>query len=264
MNNNYFEELYRKEREYADNIVRENLTFISGEIPENLLRAMEYSLFSGGKRVRPILVKWSAELGKPAPKMLSRAMAAVEFVHTYSLIHDDLPSMDDDDFRRGKASVHKKFSEAVAILAGDALLTEAFFLLGDSGNSRMVKLLSDNSGARGMVGGQVLDIASHRAASDFAYINELKTARLFKASAAIGAVAGGLDEDGVDKLSCYGINIGKAFQLRDDIMDNEASAEKKALEKALEFIEIAKETVKDFERNRNLIELADFIVKREK
>ncbi len=264
MKSSSFKKLYRSEKEFTENTLKENLSFIGAGVPESLLKTMEYALFSGGKRVRPVLVKWAAELGSPDPLLLSRAMAAVEFIHTYSLIHDDLPSMDDDDMRRGRPSVHKQFSEAEAVLAGDALLTEAFFLLAESGNSRMAEILSDNAGARGMVGGQALDIASDRGSSDFDYINELKTARLFRASAAMGAVAGGLDDEGVDKLSCYGINIGKAFQLRDDIMDDEAPAANKALEEALGFIAVAKETIKDFRKNRNLIELADFIVEREK
>ncbi|MGM0568273.1 MAG: polyprenyl synthetase family protein [Elusimicrobiota bacterium] len=261
MNKNSFIDNYRISKDNADKAVQKHIDSIAPRVPLNLIRAMKYAVNSGGKRVRPVLLEWTAELGNPNDEILTSAMTAIEYIHSYSLIHDDLPSMDDDDFRRGKKTVHVKFGEAIAILAGDALLTESFSLLADTGDCRLVKVLAECSGAMGMVAGQAEDI---QATADIEYINELKTARLFQAAAVMGAIVGGLSDKDVDKMSDYGINIGRAFQLKDDIMDNEASELAKVKKQAGLYNKKAKEMLRTFDKKEKLEELADFIIERKK
>lgn len=256
---NEFEELLFKECALIDAIIAKELKKNIKRVYNPLYKAMEYPLFSGGKRIRPILLKWCAEIGQPEEDVLDKAIAAIEYIHTYSLIHDDLPAMDDDDIRRGNPSSHKKFGEAMAILAGDALLTEAFFLLGQTGIIRLIIELAGSCGACGMVGGQAADINGEK---DTAYINELKTANLFRAAAIMGGITGGADEKLLDKLSHYGINLGLAFQLRDDLLDKEYDYQKKVRAKAKTFVNNAKNAVDGIGNVEKLKDLADFVVKR--
>jgi len=204
-------------------------------LPENfsdskIVEAMRYSALSGGKRIRPFLVMAIANIFNfPANKSLNCA-TAIEFVHVYSLIHDDLPAMDNDDFRRGKLSNHKKFDEATAILAGDALLTLAFELLTNPdthGNAEirceLIKTLSSSAGYKGMVGGQMIDIENiDKKISQEQIINlhSLKTGELFMASAECGAILGGADKKERFALRQYAHDLGLAFQIKDDILDH--------------------------------------------
>jgi geranylgeranyl diphosphate synthase, type II len=216
--------------------------------PKIIHRAMRYSIDAGGKRLRPILVIAGAEAcGSRAAKVLPTA-CALEMVHTYSLIHDDLPAMDDDDLRRGRPTNHKVFGDAVAILAGDALLTQAFRLIAD--NARVsgvspravvdvVRIVSDGAGTRGMVGGQVADVESEdgrwkdsrkrilrspRKLLEFIHLN--KTAALIRASLVSGAVLGGGTRRQVAALDDYGRWIGLAFQVADDVLDRTGDKKK--------------------------------------
>lgn len=203
------------------------------EYPQNLHRAMRYSLFAGGKRIRPVLVLASAEaVGGAAAEALNTA-CAFECIHTYSLIHDDLPAIDNDDMRRGRPTCHKAFGEAAAILAGDALLTAAFELVAatkTSDPSRLIKViteLSKASGSAGMIGGQMVDIESEGAEVPFPvleYIHIHKTGELILAAVRCGAILGGAGQKQIEALSKYGKSIGLAFQIADDILDVEGSA----------------------------------------
>lgn len=205
--------------------------------PHVLQEAMLYSLFAGGKRIRPILAIASFETcGGDASEIVPYA-AALELIHTYSLIHDDLPSMDNDDLRRGKPTNHKVYGEAVAILAGDALLTEAFSLLSDASFCRTIKeadLLKASrevalaSGFKGMVAGQVQDMLSENSEPDeetLQFIHRHKTAALICASVKVGSILSGCEGATLDALAAYGNNIGHAFQVIDDILDVEGNTE---------------------------------------
>lgn len=200
-----------------------------------LIESMRYSLEGGGKRLRPLLVLASSEaLGLKAEDVLPAALA-VEYIHTYSLIHDDLPALDDDDTRRGKPSSHKKFGEAVAILTGDALLTQAFGLLvqlGEQGKFTpiqvlgAVELLASNSGVRGMVGGQLLDVTidtNTYTLPEVEFIHIHKTGAMILASVLMPTKLTACDEAKIQKFRHYGEAIGLAFQISDDLLDTEAS-----------------------------------------
>ncbi len=208
--------------------------------PKVLHEAMRYSLFAGGKRVRPILAIASCEAVGGNIEAVLPAASAIELIHTYSLIHDDLPAMDNDDYRRGRPTNHKKYGEAIAILAGDALLTMAFDMLADInpvGARRrlaptaesiisIIKTLASASGSAGMVGGQAADIeASGKELNlpEVEYIHIHKTGALIRASVCIGAIAGNATNDELYKLTRYGECIGLAFQIADDILDIEGS-----------------------------------------
>ena len=196
------------------------------EYPVSIHRAMRYSVFSGGKRIRPILAMESAmACGGKAEKALPVA-CAIEFIHTYSLIHDDLPSMDDDDYRRGRLTCHKVFGEANAIMAGDALLTLAFNVISKNldpkTSTKIITELSDAIGTKGMVGGQVADLEYRSRRKDkvtLNRINHLKTARLFEASAKAGAMIACADLRKVGAMADFGSSLGLAFQIIDDIID---------------------------------------------
>jgi geranylgeranyl diphosphate synthase type II len=203
----------------------------------DLIKAMNYSLFAGGKRLRPILCMAGAEsVGGDSQKVMPAA-CALELIHTYSLIHDDLPAMDNDDLRRGKPTSHKVFGEAMAILAGDGLLTEAFNMLAglevperiaDDVLKKIIRLISGASGWQGMVGGQAMDIQSEGEEIDSSimdYIHSHKTGALITASVASGAILGGASQAQLDAINIYGEKIGLAFQIADDILDIEGNAE---------------------------------------
>jgi geranylgeranyl diphosphate synthase type II len=202
--------------------------------PASIHTAMRYSVFAGGKRIRPILCYESARLFTADPAGAIPVGCALEFIHTYSLIHDDLPALDNDDLRRGKPTNHKVFGEAIAILAGDALLTLAFQTLANAAiePARRVRVISEIAAAagtvNGMVGGQVADIEAEKKAADSAmleYIHRSKTAALICGSIVAGAIAGGAGDEDIERLRRFGEQIGWAFQVVDDILDvSESSA----------------------------------------
>lgn len=202
-----------------------------GEIarPERLMAAMRHGVLNGGKRLRPFLVMESAALFGADGEAASRVAAALECVHCYSLIHDDLPSMDDDDLRRGQPTVHKAFDEATAILAGDALLTLAFDIIADEATAlpaerraALVLALARAAGAGGMVGGQTLDLEAERNRPDEAGIIRLqamKTGALIRFACEAGAIIAGAAPQDRDRLAEFGSAVGLAFQLADDLLD---------------------------------------------
>jgi len=201
--------------------------------PPSIHAAIRYSVFAGGKRIRPILCLESARIFSSDITPALHPACALEFIHTYSLIHDDLPALDNDDLRRGKPTCHKKFGEALAILAGDALLTLAFETIGatPAAADRRVAMLSEIAAAagtvNGMVGGQVADIEAERKSVDsqmLEYIHRSKTAALIRAAVTSGALCAGAAADDVARLRRFGESIGWAFQVTDDILDVEESS----------------------------------------
>ncbi|WP_193334410.1 polyprenyl synthetase family protein [Devosia beringensis] len=205
-----------------------------GPVAERLVAAMRHGSLEGGKRLRPLLLRQAAAIFNVPMQQALTAGLAVEMVHCYSLIHDDLPAMDDDDLRRGRPTVHKQYDEATAILAGDALLTEAFALLADpqchpdpAVRIALVTELARGSGGGGMVGGQMRDIegeAGGFSGHDIATMQAMKTGALIRASVRMGAILGGADARALAVLTAYAEAAGRAFQLADDILDVTASA----------------------------------------
>ncbi|MDR0517975.1 MAG: polyprenyl synthetase family protein [Fibromonadaceae bacterium] len=198
-------------------------------MPHTLHSAMRYATFAGGKRLRPGLAKAAYELfeGKQSEE-IELAMCALEMLHTFSLIHDDLPCMDNDDFRRGKPTTHKAYDEATAVLAGDALCIFAFELIARTGNASVVEELARSLGTRGMIGGQIVDIESEGKAVDLAtvdYIHYHKTAALIEASLVIGALLANVKKEELTHIREFGRGIGLVFQIVDDILDIESSTE---------------------------------------
>jgi geranylgeranyl diphosphate synthase type II len=201
--------------------------------PASIHTAMRYSVFAGGKRMRPILCLETARIFSSDVGPALHPACALEFIHTYSLIHDDLPALDNDDLRRGKATCHKKFGDALAILAGDGLLTLAFETIGATPvpAERRTAILTEVAGAagtiNGMVGGQVADIEAERKPVDeqmLEYIHRSKTAALIRASVTAGALCAGAGAEDVGRLRRFGETIGWAFQVTDDILDVEESS----------------------------------------
>jgi geranylgeranyl diphosphate synthase type II len=198
--------------------------------PEKLHRAMRYSLFAGGKRLRPALVLAAGEALGAAPDLLMPAACAIEMIHTYSLIHDDLPAMDNDDLRRGRPTCHRAFGEAVAILAGDALLTQAFRVLASEAGAldpaRQVRVIREIASAAGtvdaLIGGQMADIESEGkqvTPAALEYIHRSKTGAMITASVVVGGIIAGGTEIQIERLRAYGERTGLAFQIADDILD---------------------------------------------
>lgn len=200
------------------------------EYPSSIHAVMRYSTFAGGKRLRPALVMAAYEtcggaFGDPNPTL---AGAALEMLHTFSLMHDDLPCMDDDDFRRGKPTAHRAFTEALAVLGGDALCIFAFSCLARIGRIDIVAETAEALGTNGMIGGQVVDIESEGKTVDGTvvdYIHQKKTAALITASVRVGAQLADADEDTLARLTAYGESVGLAFQIVDDILDEEGTTE---------------------------------------
>ena len=220
------------------------------EGPEaHVVEAMRYATLDGGKRMRPFLVLQGASLFNVANSSALRAAVAIEMVHCYSLVHDDLPAMDDDDLRRGRPTVHKKFDEATAILAGDALLTRAFRVLGDAAThgdaavrADLVVALAEAAGAAGMVGGQMLDLLAEKTPLDIGGITRLqrlKTGALIAFSAEAGAILGKAPMPARLALRAYAHDLGLAFQIADDLLDAEGTEE-----------EVGKKTGKDAARGK--------------
>jgi len=212
------------------NSVLESLLPDDGSI---LTKATRYSVLNGGKRLRPLLVYLSSELGNSTNESQDLVSCAVELIHCYSLIHDDLPSMDDDSLRRGLPTCHKKFGEAIAILAGDALQPMAYSLLTHSNEIedklkvKLVALLSRACGQNGMVEGQILDISDNKSLSleELDYMHSKKTGSLIKTCLEMGGLISYLQINDIDLLKEYGEKIGLAFQIRDDIIDLESPSE---------------------------------------
>ncbi|QSQ25057.1 polyprenyl synthetase family protein [Pyxidicoccus parkwayensis] len=218
----------------VETLLRERMDrLVPAGTPPKLAEAMRYSLMAGGKRLRPVLCLTFADLvarASNASAVAGDAACALEYVHTYSLVHDDLPAMDDDDYRRGRPTNHKVYGEAMAILAGDALLTEAFTLVASGPEpvrAALCRELAVGSGAAGMVGGQVLDIAEDRpAALDYLLrLHRLKTGALIRAACRMGVVAAGGDADSLARADSYGDAVGLAFQIADDVLDVTATPE---------------------------------------
>lgn len=269
------------------------------ELPFSLHKSMRYSVFAGGKRIRPILMLAACDAVGGDISLAMPAACAMEMIHTYSLIHDDLPAMDDDDFRRGNPTNHKVFGEAIAILAGDALLTEAFILMSRVEPSaslppeavlRVIQEIAHCAGSHGMVGGQVVDMESEgKAEMDLAtvqYIHTHKTGALIKASVKAGAILGGADEAQLASLTTYGEAIGLAFQIADDILDIEGTTEEigkdagsdeargkatypavmglaESKKRAVELVDMALESLAGFDHRADpLRDIATYIVKR--
>jgi len=200
--------------------------------PETIHKAMRYSLFAGGKRIRPVLALAAAEAvsGGQDCKGIEPVACALELIHTYSLIHDDLPALDNDDLRRGRPTCHKVFGEAMAILAGDALLTLAFGLLstGESPMSIVAELASSAGCVGGMIAGQVHDIEGEGKPPNAELLDRIhhaKTGALLRASVRMGAMQAGASVEQLETLSRYGTHIGLAFQIVDDLLDIEESSE---------------------------------------
>ena len=250
--------------------------YLPGEdtIPHQIHRAMRYSVYSGGKRIRPILAIAACEACGGRRVDAVPAACAIEIIHTYSLIHDDLPSMDNDDLRRGKPSCHKRFSEGTAILAGDGLLTLAFEILSTQRNgiiaSTIVKELALAVGTLGMIGGQMIDLENKGKDVDLPtleYMNAHKTGALIATSLKIGAIAARTTKRKVKAIWRYGEFLGLAFQVVDDILDKEGYAKllgaAEARREANSFIEKAKDSLYPLgKRARVLKALADYILER--
>jgi len=245
--------------------------------PPVIHRAMRYSVFSGGKRIRPMLLLESARACGGGVSEALPAACAIELIHTYSLIHDDLPSMDDADTRRGIASCHRKFGEAVAVLAGDALLTLAFGLLaGIKRPAKIKRIITDTAhaiGSFGMIGGQVVDLEVQRRGKldlpKAEYINLHKTASLIAVSVKAGAIIAGASQKVTKSLQAYGEYLGLAFQIVDDILDKDGYVEifgiNGAREEAARLVEGAKSKLQVLGKNaNNLSYLADYVLRRRK
>ena len=248
--------------------------------PPRLAEAARYALFGGGKRVRPCLALLSAEaMGGDFQSALPWA-AAIEMVHTYSLIHDDLPSMDDDDIRRGRPTVHRQFDEATAILAGDALLTEAFALISRSAPDpryaqNWCRLLAEASGGRGMVGGQVDDIKGVTDLEELVSMQKKKTGALIAASVVGGGVIADVSPEWMARLERFGDALGMLFQITDDLIDQEQDADRDAnsflhhlsyeevIKERDRWAAIAKESLEGANSKHALSHFVDYICHRE-
>ena len=223
-----FDQRTKEYREYTEKFLTDYYARFAGEPQKTLYESMQYSLLAGGKRLRPIFAYEFCRMCGADWKKAAPFACAVEMIHTYSLIHDDLPAMDNDDFRRGRPTNHKVFGEAMAILAGDALLTDAFtvatltevkslYAMRDA-----IGVLSECAGSNGMVGGQVLDIQAEQrelTEQEVLDIQSRKTGCLINAACALGAIAGGANEKQYDAACQFAASLGLAFQIRDDMLD---------------------------------------------
>ena len=294
-------------REYLEDkkkIVEGNLKELLGnyenKYPEKLSEAMEYAVMNGGKRIRPILMYMICDLFEKnnckSYDKIKEIAAALEFIHCYSLVHDDLPAMDNDDYRRGKLTVHKKYNEAIGVLVGDVLLTEAFGIiansksLGDKNKIEIISKLSEYAGFFGMVGGQFVDMESENKKVEIdtlKYIHAHKTGKLLTAAIELPMIALDIEREKREKMVEYSKLLGIAFQIKDDILDIEGNFEeigKKSndtqnekttypsifgLEKSKkllqEYLEKAKKIIEnEFEGNQLFLELTDYFGNRKK
>ena len=207
----------------------DNFLLPETEKPESIHKAIRYSVFSGGKRFRASLCIAANETMNGDMERVLPVAAGIELIHTYSLIHDDLPCMDNDDLRRGKPTLHKVFGENIAVLAGDALNALAFDLVSWAEDPRLIRILARAIGTKGMIGGQVADVESNGKSDisekDIRYIHTKKTAKLINASLEMGAVTAGAALEKIEIIKNFGSRIGLAFQIVDDILDIESSSE---------------------------------------
>ena len=289
----WFKEKVKIVDEYLSRIIEER------ENPQKIIyEAMNYSLLSEGKKLRPVLLLGAYELFRDDLKEALPFACAMEMIHTYSLIHDDLPAMDNDDYRRGKLSNHKKYGQATAILAGDGLLNKAFETgLEASINSKSMnavkalKIIADSSGTEGMIGGQVVDMEGEEiinSIEDLKYMYSLKTGAILKSSVIAGAQLAGADEEEMRQLGSYAEKIGIGFQIEDDILDVTGTPEKlgkavgsdaankkityltfKSIEEARQDVEkFTQEAIESLSmfggRAEYLVELAKFLTNRER
>ena len=264
-------------------------------LQDNVAKAMDYSLEAGGKRIRPVLVLAFCNMCGGDYKKAAAPAAAIEMIHTFSLIHDDLPCMDDDDFRRGKPSCHKQFDEATAVLAGDALAIRPFEIiaksteLSDTAKVRIIAELANSSGAEGMIGGQIIDIENEKRnvvdEENLHTMYLLKTGKLIKTSCIMGCIAAGADDEKIKYAEKYAECLGMAFQIIDDILDvtgneqllgkpvgSDAEENKttfvtifgieKAREEAEKYTKQAMDILDKFDNNEFLKELTEYMLNR--
>lgn len=266
-----------------------------GVYPPLIHQAMRYSVLGGGKRFRPALLIASAEVAGGTARDVLQAACAIELIHTYSLIHDDLPAMDNDDYRRGKPTNHKVYGETIALLAGDALLTLAFKLLTECTGKpadivRVIHEVADGAGTGGLIGGQVVDTFSTEKEIDtttLEYIHRNKTGSLYRISVRAGAILAGAGAEELAHLTEYGENLGLAFQIKDDILDIEGDEKKlgkpvgsdmrnkkatypalfgleSSKEKARSAVESAKKALQQFGREADFLRvLVEYVIKRD-
>ena len=293
-------EYLEEKKKVVENSLRELLGNYRGKYPEKLAEAMEYAVMNGGKRIRPILMYMICDLFEKnnceSYDKIKEIAAALEFIHCYSLVHDDLPAMDNDDYRRGKLTVHKKYNEAIGVLVGDALLTEAFGIiansksLGDKNKIEIISRLSEYAGFFGMVGGQFADIESEHKKVEIdtlKYIHAHKTGKLLIAAIELPMIALNIENEKYQKMVEYSKLLGIAFQIKDDILDIEGDFEeigkksndvenekttypsifgldesKRLLQEYLE--KARKIIVDDFNGNQLFLELTDYFGNRKK
>lgn len=230
MDSEKFGQMIKERREEAERILQDYLPPVSGS-QQTVLEAMAYSVLAGGKRLRPILMLESYRLFGGSGKVIEPFVAAIEMIHTYSLVHDDLPAMDNDKYRRGKLTTHAKYGEAMGILAGDGLLTYAFETAGAAFSmtddparvGRAIQVLARKAGIYGMLGGQVIDVESEgkpgMTLERITQIHTLKTAALMESSLMIGAILAGATEYQIGQMEQIARSVGIAFQIQDDILD---------------------------------------------
>lgn len=264
--------------------------------PQGIIyEAMRYSVFAGGKRLRPVLMLMTCEMCGGDINEVMPFACALEMIHTYSLIHDDLPAMDNDDLRRGMPTSHKKFGEATAILAGDALLTKAFEVVSQYSGSetaramRAINILAVSAGTEGMIGGQIVDMESENKTitlDELRYLHLNKTGAIIRSACAIGALMSGADETEIQAVDEFAKNLGIAFQIQDDILDVEGTEEElgkpigsdaeenkntyvsllgaeKSRELSLSYSEKAKKALETFGENAEFLrELTDYLTER--
>ena len=222
------EQQSREYRDYVENYLKEHYEALAGEPQKLLFDAMQYSLLAGGKRIRPSLAFEFCRVCGSDWRKAAPFAAAIEMIHTYSLIHDDLPCMDNDDYRRGRLTNHKVYGEGIAVLAGDALLTDAFGIAASAELTKpedmatAIGILSECAGSAGMVGGQVLDIMSEKRTlteQEVLDIQNRKTGCLISAACALGVIAGGGSKAQYEAACQFAAGLGLAFQIRDDMLD---------------------------------------------
>lgn len=293
-------EYLKEKKKVVENSLRELLGNYRNKYPEKLAEAIEYAVMNGGKRIRPVLMYMICDLFEKnnckSYGKIKEIANALEFIHCYSLVHDDLPAMDNDDYRRGKLTVHKKYNEAIGVLVGDVLLTEAFGIiansksLGDKNKVEIISKLSEYAGFFGMVGGQFVDMESENKKVEIdtlKYIHAHKTGKLLTAAIELPMIALDIEGKKREKMVEYSKLLGIAFQIKDDILDIEGNFEeigKKSndvqnekttypsifgLEKSKkllqEYLEKAKKIIEDeFEGNQLFLELTDYFGNRKK
>lgn len=230
---NNFDAVFSQKKDSVENIIYDFCPKESGK-QSLIFEAMNYSVKAGGKRLRPILMLETFKLFGEDEEKVYPFMAAIEFIHTYSLVHDDLPAMDNDEFRRGQKTTHAKYGEDIGILAGDGLLNMAYEIMSNAvvknpGAAKAMSVIAQKAGAYGMVGGQTVDVINEGKKLDIEtinYIHNLKTAALIEASMMSGAILGGASEEQILQVESIAKNIGMAFQIQDDILDVTGDEEK--------------------------------------